>query len=167
MQPSKLIVLRGPSGSGKSTVAKALRMHLNDSVSLVEQDYLRRIVLKEKDKPGGINAKLILQTVCFCLDHHYHVIVEGILPKKHYQDMFDELWRIHPVQNYVYYFDIPFKETLRRHNTKPNANDWGEAELRQWWLENDLLGVTGEQKILQHFSLEQTVGNILKDSGLE
>jgi len=40
-----LILLRGNSGSGKSTIARAVRDRYSRGLALVEQDYLRRIVL--------------------------------------------------------------------------------------------------------------------------
>lgn len=40
---------------------------------------------------------------------------------------------------FAFYFDIPFEETLKKHKTKQNANEFGEAELRKWWNEKDLL----------------------------
>ncbi len=62
---SRLVVLRGPSGTGKSSTARRLREHLDRSVALIEQDYLRRIVLKELDVPGGANIELISTAVRF------------------------------------------------------------------------------------------------------
>jgi len=53
MQTSRLIVLRGNSGSGKSTTARALRERFGRRLAWVEQDYLRRVVLKEHDVPAG------------------------------------------------------------------------------------------------------------------
>jgi hypothetical protein len=33
---------------------------------------------------------------------------------------------------FTYYFDIPFEETLNRHQYKPNAHEFGEKELIVW-----------------------------------
>ncbi|MCM3920185.1 hypothetical protein ND748_00560 [Frankia sp. AiPs1] len=74
-----LVVIRGNSGAGKSSVARAVRARSGRGVALVEQDYLRRILLREWDQPGGVAPALIDQTVRFCLDHGYHVVLEGIL----------------------------------------------------------------------------------------
>ena len=54
---TRLIVLRGNSGSGKSTVARAVRERYGRGCALVEQDYLRRIVLRELDGDGGGSAR--------------------------------------------------------------------------------------------------------------
>ena len=45
---------------------------------------------------------------------------------------------------FAFYFDIPFEETLKRHKTKQNANEFGEKEMREWWNEKDLLGFIPE-----------------------
>ena len=45
---------------------------------------------------------------------------------------------------YVYYFDISFEETLRRRKTKPGADGYSEDQLREWWVEKDLLGLKNE-----------------------
>jgi adenylylsulfate kinase-like enzyme len=49
---TRLIVLRGNSGSGKSTVARAVRERYGRGCALIEQDYLRRIVLREREIVG-------------------------------------------------------------------------------------------------------------------
>lgn len=41
--------------------------------------------------------------------------------------------------SFAFYFNIPFEETLKRHKTKVEANEFGEKEMRKWWLPNDLL----------------------------
>ena len=48
-----LVVIRGNSASGKSTIAARFRTRCGPGVAIVGQDHLRRVVLKEKDKPGA------------------------------------------------------------------------------------------------------------------
>lgn len=84
---NKLVVLRGNSGSGKSTVAKALREQGKTKIAIVEQDYLRRFILKEKETEGTNNIDLIQQTVEFALSRGYNVILEGILYFPRYGEM--------------------------------------------------------------------------------
>lgn len=74
---TRLIVLRGNSGSGKSTAAKALRETCGRGVAWVSQDLIRRIILKEKDRPGAASIGLIDQVVRFSLDHGYQAILDG------------------------------------------------------------------------------------------
>jgi adenylylsulfate kinase-like enzyme len=158
----RLIILRGNSGSGKSTVAREIRQRMGYGTALVEQDYIRRVLLREKDRPNQPNISLIDLNVRFALGQGYDVVLEGILPKKHYGDMLHKLLR-DIGGSHVYYFDIPLEETLRRHQTKANSHEFGEAEMRQWHLPGDVLGVENERIITQDSSLDATVERILND----
>lgn len=91
MYGERLIILRGNSGSGKTTVAKKLRDASQKKIAIVEQDYLRRIVLKEKEVENGNNIDLIRQTVEFALEKQFNVILEGILDASRYGQMVKEL----------------------------------------------------------------------------
>ena len=55
----------------------------------------------------------------------------------------------------MYYLDIPFEETLRRHKSKPNAHEFGEKELREWWHEEDVL--SDEDRIITHDMREDEI----------
>jgi hypothetical protein len=46
---------------------------------------------------------------------------------------------------FAYYYDIPFEETLRRHETKDKRFEFGEAEMRRWWNEKDYIGIIPEK----------------------
>lgn len=116
---TNLVVIRGNSGSGKSSIARQLRLRCGRGYALVEQDYLRRIVLRERDEPGGLAPALIEHTVRFALDHDYHVILEGILFSGRYGDMIAAVRRAHRGRTFVYYLDVSLAETLRRHATRP------------------------------------------------
>lgn len=170
LQIPKLVVLRGNSGSGKPTVArdlaKTLRTVLQAPTALLEQDHFRRIVLQEKDKLPNLCTDLLLQNARFAFDHDYHVILEGIFTKVNYERLFSELWRIHPHENYAYYFKVSFEETLRRHASKSNSHEFGEAELRKWWKDDDRLRVAGEQLIDEQLSSAAIVQRILHDMNL-
>ena len=85
---TRLIVIRGNSGSGKSTIARQLQRRRGRGCAVVvDQDHLRRKVLRERDVPGGIAPALIAQTVRFALDHRYHVVLEGTLFADRYGSM--------------------------------------------------------------------------------
>ena len=166
MQDTKLIVLRGPSGSGKSSVAQSVRAAQGQPTAIVGQDYLRRMVLKEKDIPNGLNIELIKRTTLFLLGHSYHVVMEGIFDSERYEQMFQEIIKEHPDSNYFFYFDISLEETLRRHQHKPNKEDFGEKEMRSWYKEKDPLEFVQEDVIPEHYRLEQAVKYVGKMSGL-
>lgn len=158
-----LIILRGNSGSGKSSIARALRLKMGYGTALIEQDYIRRILLREKERPNFPNIELIAQNATFALAHGYNVILEGILHEVHYGDMLRELIANHSGKTLVYYFDVSFEETLKRHKTKPNAHEFGETEMRKWYNPTDLLKVKNEQIIPENSTFDQTLECIFKD----
>jgi predicted kinase len=160
---TRLIILRGNSGSGKTTVARAVRLGYGRGCALVEQDYLRRIVLRELDVDGGIAPALIAQTVRFALDHGYHVVLDGILARARYGEVLADLCRAHRGRTTVFYLDVPWEETLRRHATRPQAAEFGEAEMRGWFRPRDLLGVADERVIPHDSSLEETVDLVSRE----
>lgn len=161
---TRLIVLRGPSGAGKSSTARGLRGRVGRSLAIVEQDYLRRIVLKERDVRGAANVSLISQTARFALDHGWHAVVEGILFADHYRSMLEGLVRDHAGPTFLYYFDVELEETLRRHLTRPQASEFTFDDMRSWYVERDLLESVPERVVPQQSSLVETVNLIYRDA---
>jgi predicted kinase len=161
-----LIVLRGNSASGKSSVAAGIRERSGRGIAIVGQDNLRRIVLREHDKPNAANIGLIDLTARYALDHGFHVIVEGILYASHYGDMLTALCADHLGATRLYYLHVPFEETLRRHATKPEAAQYGEAEMATWYRELDLLPKCIEQIVSAETSLTDIVDRVMRDIGL-
>lgn len=157
----KLIVLRGPSGAGKSTVAKAIRDYYGYPMAYIEKDYLRRIILKEKDIDGGLHIEFIKRTILFILENNRDVIVEGIFSAKRYENIFKEILAIHPENNYFFYFDVSLEETIKRHQTKPNKDEFGEKELREWYKIKDYLVLINEDIISEESALEDSVKQII------
>lgn len=168
--PSKLIIIRGNSGSGKTTVAKEIRNRIGDGLSddtmLIQQDVLRRDMLRERDALDKHSTIELIELIAeFGRKQGRMVIVEGIFSAKKYGAMlrtlaskFDEV--------YAYYFDLPFEETLVRHTSKPNAHEFGEKEMREWWKEKDYLGISGEKTLHEGMSIEDIVGEIMSDIGI-
>jgi hypothetical protein len=76
--------------------------HTRKPLGKVGQDNLRRVVLREKDAPGGANIGLIDLTARYALDHGFHVIVEGILYASHYGDMLTALTADHQGMTRLY-----------------------------------------------------------------
>lgn len=163
---SKLIIIRGNSGSGKSTIAKRLQHELGYKTMLIPQDIVRREMLRTKDKPGNPSIQLIRELAEYGRCIGYDVIIEGILVRERYGGMLRELMD-HFEDKYVYYFDIPFAETLSRHSLKHNSHEFGEKEMREWWLENDILKTENEKIINEKLSEEEIVSLILSDANKE
>ena len=134
---------------------------MGHGTALIEQDYIRRTLLQEKDLPNQPNIELIALNVRYALAHNYHVILEGILDRERYGDMLEEVMNSHKGPSYVYYFNVSFEETLKRHATNPNAREFGETEMRKWFKPQDLLGIDGEGVIEEGATLEQTTTRIL------
>lgn len=134
---------------------------------LIEQDYYRFIF-----KPAGglVNSKtihkMIKANVLLALEDGYDVILEGIFNLKSYKQTFDELVAAHPSGNYIFTLDISFEETLRRHRTKPNKDEWSEADMKDWYHPKDFMGYDFERTISENSSVEQAVSKIRKTAGI-
>jgi predicted kinase len=161
---SRLVILRGNSASGKSTVAKLLRERLGRGVAWVEQDYLRRTVPREHDRPRSPNVGLIDLVARYALDAGYHVIADGIFGSERYGEMLQSLTDDHVGISKYYYFDIDVEETLRRHQTR-QLNAVSPEMLRMWYRPRDLLGFVDESIITGDESEEQIVTRLVSEVG--
>jgi hypothetical protein len=65
-----------------------------------------------------------------------------------------------------YYLHVPLEETLRRHVTKPQAAEYGRAQMSDWYRDLDLLPGAAEHVIPAEMSLDETVHRIMTDTGL-
>ncbi|MCM4084574.1 AAA family ATPase [Paractinoplanes hotanensis] len=165
---SRLAIIRGNSGSGKSSVAREVRRRYGRGCALVEQDYLRRIVCREHDISGidPVAPAFIASTVASLLGLGYHVVLEGILHRERYGEVLRRLIGEHRGPSAVYYLDVPFEETVRRHQTRAASVDFTVDDMAQWYAERDLLGVSGEHVIGANSTLSDTAETILRASGL-
>ncbi len=161
-----LIVLRGNSASGKSSLAKAIRQRHGRGMAIVGQDYLRRNLLWEKDRPGAANIDLIDTVARFALDRGFSVIVEGILYADHYGEMLARLRDDHEGATHFFILDVSFEETLRRHLTEPQAVEYGEREMREWYRPLDLLPLVTEHRIPEATTLDEAVDMVMRIAGL-
>lgn len=153
---AKLMILRGNSGSGKTSTAKLMQEALGEGTILISQDLLRREMLHVKDKVGNVSTELLRTMIEFGMEHCKYVVVEGILTRRKHGDMLIEMVNKYNDTSYVYYFDIPFEETLRRHQYKQNV-EFGEDEMRQWFLDKDYLEVEGEYIITEELSQKEII----------
>ncbi len=154
---SKLVIIRGNSGSGKTTVAKGLQKKLGHGKMLISQDVVRREMLYVKDGEKPKVEELLFQLAMYGKNNCDVVILEGILNSKWYNNLFERLLKEFENNIFAYYFDIPFEETLERHKQKPNAHEFGEAEMREWWHEKDLLQCIPETLLGQELEKDEIV----------
>lgn len=164
MNFKNLIIIRGNSGSGKSTVAERLRKELGGKVAIVGLDTLRRTILMEQDHQGNTDIiGLIEQTAVYCLDKDYTVIIEGILSKPKYKEILMKLVDNAECSSYIYYIDVSLEETLKRHKTKPIADEVTDEQFMSWYQPKNYLDVPGEIIIDESSSLDDTVKLIRND----
>jgi len=159
-----LVVLRGNSGSGKSTVARTLQDRQARRLAVVSQDVLRRGVLRVPDEPDNPAVGLVDVVARFALDRGMHVVVEGIMPGRLYGSMLTSLAADHAGTTRFFRFDLPFDETLRRHDAR-GCQDFGEHELRQWWRDDDALHGCDERTIGPEHDLDAVVHLIATTMG--
>lgn len=141
-------------------MSRELRRRVGRGVALVEQDYLRRIVLREHDLPRAANIELISQTARFALDRGFHVILEGILSAHRYGEMLRGLQSDHVGRSFFYYLDVSWPETVRRHSTRRQFEEFGVEEMREWFSDAGPLEVVPETRIPEGSTLEGTVARI-------
>lgn len=159
---SKLIVLRGNSGSGKTSVAKELQKKFGHGTMLISQDVVRREMLYVKDGENPKAEELIYQIAMYGKKYCDIIIVEGIFNSKWYNNLFKKLSNEFKDNIFAFYFNIPFEETLKRHKTKKESKEFGKKEMRQWWLEKDLLEAIPETMIEKELGLNEIVEVIYK-----
>lgn len=158
---ARCVLLRGNSGSGKSTVARLLQRRLGRGTLMIPQDMVRREMLYARDGAGTPTVALMIELARWGAANCESVIVEGILDAEVYAPLFDALREtFDPLL--AFYYDLPFEETLRRHATKPNHADFGEADMRRWWKERDLAPGLSEEILTADVSAEAAVEQILK-----
>lgn len=165
--PHKLILLRGNSGSGKSTLAHILQHKLGRGTLVISQDVIRRDMLWVHDKPGHPAIPLLINLVQYGRRNCRYVILEGILFSETYEALFRCIQSEYAAEDiHAYYYDIPFEETLRRHETKPNRADFGPEAMREWWKEKDYIGYLLEKTLTQKLALEDAMELVLEDIGV-
>ena len=163
---TRLIILRGNSGSGKSTVARALRAaRPRGDVALVSRDVVRREVLGVHDTAGNPSVELLDLMVRFALDRGFSVVLEGILYPPTYAPMLRGLTADHVGCTLGYFWDLAFEETLHRHESRQVRVDYGEAEMRRWWLGRALVDGLDERSFNAALSVDAAVATILADAG--
>lgn len=163
---AKIIILRGNSGSGKTTIAKGLQKKFGHGTMLISQDVVRREMLYVKDGEKPNVEELIFQLAMFGKQHCEIVIMEGIFNSKWYNNLFKKLLNEFKNDIFAFYFNIPFEETLKRHKTRVEANEFGEKEMRKWWIQNDLLTFIPEKLLGKELEADEII-NLIYEAVLE
>ena len=144
-------------------VAQKCDAHLavnNAEALLNSQDVIRRDMLRVKDGENTLALPLMKELLVYGSSHSDFVVLEGIMYADWYKSLFELAIQLYDTKVYAYYFDIPFEETLKRHQTKPNCNDFGEEAMRRWWREKDFSDVLNEVSITSERDIESIVSDI-------
>ena len=159
----KLVILRGNSGSGKSSLARLLQRELGGNTLVIPQDTVRREMLWAKDGADTAALPLLRSLLRYGYEHSEVTVLEGILYADWYRPLFQDAVELFGEDIFAYYYDLPFEETLRRHETKPSRFDFGEEAMRRWWKEKDYIGFIPEKTIGPDVPLETAAEWILKE----
>jgi adenylate kinase family enzyme len=164
---SKVIILRGNSGSGKSTVAKELASTIKHKTVVIEQDYYRVHMFFPLGESREEVREIMLQNVLYCLKHDYDILWVSIFHKHAADDYLKGFFKNHhPQDNYIFDFQTSFAETVRRHQTRPQKNDFGVKDMREWYKPIELLGYDFEYTIPESNNLAKTIKYIRDISGI-
>ena len=63
---------------------------------------------------------------------------------------------------FAYYFDLPIEETLKRHIER-DWHEFGEKEMREWFVEKDFLPNIKEKILTKDMSKDEIVDMIYRD----
>lgn len=58
---------------------------------------------------------------------------------------------------------VYFEETVKRHKTKPNCNDFSAEDMQRWWNEKDYTSVLYETRITADQDRESIVRDICQN----
>ncbi|WP_207204622.1 kinase [Sanguibacter massiliensis] len=164
-ETSRLIFIRGNSGSGKPSLAKAIRAARPRGVAIIGHDVLRREILHVRDHPGALSVPYIDMSARFALDQGLHVIVEGILHSEIYGDMLARLRSDHRGVTRSYCYELGLDETLRRHRTKPLADEVTEEIVASWYRSVDRVPELDEAVLGAGLSASDALERVLVDVG--
>lgn len=161
---SKLIIIRGNSGSGKTTIAKLLQQKFGHNTMLISQDVVRRDMLRVIDGMDTKALPLMKELLIYGNNNCEIVILEGILYADWYKPLFKVALEVFGNNIFAYYYDLDFEETLERHQTKPNKNEFGSEAMRNWWRDKDYISIIPEKTLTKGIDIKTTVELIFLDT---
>ena len=144
-------------------------MNAYDYDKYTEAD-VRRALVHDNRTPEDFKAllspaalPLLEELLRYGRKHSEIVILEGILNAEWYRALFELAVALYGKNIYAYYFDIPFEETVKRHKTKPNCNDFSAEDMQRWWNEKDYTSVLYETRITADQDRESIVRDICQN----
>lgn len=165
----KLLVIRGPSGSGKSSVSNEIIKRATRPTLLIGEDKIRKMFNDHKRTGHETARRLAISSVLLGLDNGYDVIYQGILTtkNKNFNAQFGDILSTHPHENYFFYLDVGFGETVKRHQSRHKKSQFGPEAMKRWWDYSLPTKHSSEIIIPEDSSLENTIKIISKAAKLE
>lgn len=120
-------------------------------------------MLGAKDGENTEALPLMKELLIYGRSHCDVVILEGIMYSDWYKPLFELAAKLYDKNMHSYFFDLPFEETLKRHKSKQNCNDFGEEEMRRWWREKDFSYILHEKTITSEKDIQEIVRDIYED----
>ncbi len=158
---NRLVILRGNSGSGKTSLAHALQQQLGRHTMVISQDVIRLQMLWVRDGPDTPALPLLVQLLEYGAAHCGVTILEGILDARVYAPLFRRAIELYGENLRAFYYDLPFEETLWRHQTRDKRQEFGETAMRRWWKEKDFIGFLPETVLSTEVTLDEAVAQIV------
>lgn len=161
---AKLIIIRGNSGSGKTSVSKVLQEKFGENTMLVSQDMVRREILHTRDGEDTKALPLMTELLKYGRRNSPVTILEGIMVADWYMPLFETAIKEFGSEIYAYYYDLPFEETLARHDTRAKRMSFGAEDMRRWWVEKDYMKIIPEKILTKEIGLDEAVEMIFRDA---
>ena len=124
-------------------------------------------MLGERQTNAGANQDLIALLTRYALANSPAVVIEGMMSSDLYADLLRDLSGAPGVESWFYYFDVPFEETVSRHESRDKAGSFGRDELARWWAEDDLLPFVEERMIDATSSAAESASRIVGEADLQ
>ena len=144
-------------------MAKKLQEKLGAEMMLISQDVVRREMLHTKDGPYSQTIPFIIHLLEYGYQHENYVILAGILNATWYRPVFQFTKELFGDAIFAYYYDLSFEETLKRHQTRSQSQEFGAQKMARWWKDSDISDVLNEKILCADISLQQAVDFILSD----
>jgi hypothetical protein len=111
---------------------------------------------------------MIKNNVLTAINDGYDVILEGIFSAKSYANDFKDIISQHPIENYLFYFDVSLDETIRRHQTRPsrNTSTYTEDDLRTFYPKTYEPIHESENVIPETASIDEALARIIATSSI-
>lgn len=112
-------------------------------------------MLWAKDGGGTPALPLMAELLKYGRKNSEVTILEGILDAEVYYDLFETAKTEFGEKIFAFYYDLPFEETVNRHQTRAKLHSFGVEDMKRWWNEKDFLKKITEEIFTREITLEQ------------